>query len=65
MAGKAIPRLCIPLALLLVSAFSVPASTLALPEDSPDNDVRASRQAEGLPASSLWEQPATPAPVVA
>jgi hypothetical protein len=63
MMGKAISRACIRLA-MLVSALSVPASTLALPKDGPDNDGQARHYAEGLSAPSLWEQPATPAPVV-
>jgi hypothetical protein len=46
--------------LLLASALGVPASTLALPTEPPDH-VDAPRRAD---ASSLWDSPAAPAPVV-
>jgi general secretion pathway protein N len=64
MVREVTPRLGIRLAVLLVSALSVPASSSALPTEGPDNDVQAARHADGLSASSLWEQPTAPAPVV-
>ena len=49
------------LALLLATALGAP-TTLALPTDAPDLDT--TRPADAPSISSVWEQPATPAPVV-
>jgi general secretion pathway protein N len=48
--------------LLLATALGAPAATLALPTDAPD--LNATRRADSPSMSSVWDQPATPAPVV-
>jgi hypothetical protein len=50
------------LALLLATALAAPAATLALPTDTPE--LNAQRRADSPSMSSVWDQPATPAPVV-
>lgn len=50
------------LALLLAIALGAPAATLALTSNAPDVDT--SRRADAPYVSSVWDQPATPAPVV-
>jgi general secretion pathway protein N len=52
------------LALLLATALGAPASTLALPTDAPDADLNAPRRADAPAVSSVWDQPATPSPVM-
>ena len=50
------------LILLLATALAAPAATLALPTDTPDPS--APQRADAPPISSVWEQPATPEPVI-
>jgi hypothetical protein len=50
--------------LLLVSALGIPAATSALPTGAPDVEADAPRHADAPSASSLWDSPAVPAPVV-
>jgi general secretion pathway protein N len=50
------------LALLLATALIAPAVTLALPTDAPD--LNTPRRADAPSVSSVWEQPASPAPVI-
>jgi hypothetical protein len=57
---KTMRRLATRLALLLVSALGVPASTSALPTGVSDVDADAPRRADTLSASSLWDSPAGP-----
>jgi hypothetical protein len=57
-------KLAIRLTLVLASALGVPASTSALPIDTPDIDTDAPRRAGAVAASSLWDSPAAPATVV-
>jgi hypothetical protein len=52
----------VTLTLLLATALGAPAATLALPTEAPDQDT--SRRADAPYVSSVWDQPATPAPVV-
>lgn len=52
------------IALLLASALGVPPSTMALPTDSSEIEAGGLRRGETPSASSLWDQPATSAPVV-
>jgi len=54
----------VKLTLLFAIAIGAPASTLALPSDAPDADLGAPRRADTPPVSSIWDQPATPPPVV-
>ena len=50
------------LILLLATALAAPAATLALPTGAPDPS--APQRADAPPISSVWEQPATPEPVI-
>ena len=50
------------IAILIAIALAAPAVTLALPSDAPDLDT--SRRADAPSISSVWEPPATPAPVI-
>ncbi|MGY4432196.1 hypothetical protein ACVWWO_004673 [Bradyrhizobium sp. F1.13.1] len=55
-------RRCASMVLVLASAFGVPVATLALPSDGPELDT--SRPVDASPGSSVWDQPAAPAPVI-
>jgi hypothetical protein len=57
-------RRAIRLALLLAAALGGPASTAALPTEMSDVDADTQRRADTPSASSLWNAPAAPAPVV-
>jgi len=48
--------------LLLATALAAPAATLALPTGA--SDPSAPQRADAPPISSVWEQPATPEPVI-
>ena len=50
------------LALMAATALAAPAVTLAMPTDAPDVD--APRRADAPSISTVWDQPATPAPVI-
>jgi len=50
------------LALMAATALAAPAVTLALPTDAPDVDT--SRRTDAPSISTVWDQPATPAPVI-
>jgi len=50
------------LILLLATALAAPAATLALPTEAPDPS--APQRVDAPPISSVWEQPATPEPVI-
>jgi len=52
------------LTLLFALTIGVPASTLALPSEAFDADLSAPQRADTPPVSSIWDQPAAPAPVV-
>jgi general secretion pathway protein N len=49
---------------LLTAALGVPASTSALPAGTPEIDPDAPRRADAISASSLWDSPAAPSPMV-
>jgi len=49
-------------ALLLATAVAVPSATLAVPTDAPDLDTP--RHTDDPSTSTVWDQPATPAPVI-
>ena len=49
-------------ATLILLLATAPAATLALPTDAPDPS--APQRADAPPISSVWEQPATPEPVI-
>jgi hypothetical protein len=59
MRSRITSRYCATLILLLATA---PAATLALPSDAPDPS--APQRADAPPIPTVWEQPATPAPVI-
>jgi hypothetical protein len=61
---KTMRRPFIRLAFVLVSALGVSGSTAALPTDRPDDDADIPRRADAPFASSLWDSPTVPAPVV-
>ena len=58
----AMPKQARTLALLLVSALAVPASTSALPRD--ESEMETPHRADTPSVPSLWEQPAPATPVV-
>jgi len=55
-------KLGVRLAFLLATAVAVPPATLAVPTDTPD--LNAPRHTDDPSISTVWDQPATPAPVI-
>jgi general secretion pathway protein N len=60
---KTMPWRAITLASLLASAFAIPGSTAAVSTDAGDLDAAPVRQVDTPAIPSLWDQPASPAPV--